>query len=163
MEEKFDDPEIQEWIDNYDVKVDVQACVDYTEQLTQVITKQLILSTCKKIAALQAIESANSVLKYHLNTPVTIDPKDLMEEIERVSEIEMKSLAISTSNLTLETKKAILEKYISDLNNNVKTKEKKTKETIMLEMLKGEIGKINEELSEKANRDINRVEKRNRK
>lgn len=159
--EQFEDPEIQEWIDNYDIKIDKDSCIQYTEALTQDFTKKLILSTCKKIAALEAIEASNNILKHHLNTPIEIDAKTLLEEIEKISEFEFKVMALATTNLSEATKVSILEKYIDSINS-VKDNKEKLKKNPIIDLLRGEINKINNELSERASRDINRVEKRNR-
>lgn len=159
--EDFDDPEIQQWVENYDVKIDPEQYVKFTQKMKEDIAKQILLSTCKKVAALEGLAAANDLLKFHLHTPIELDPKDLLKEIESMADFEMKVLAIQTSNLSEDTKEKILQQLISNFGKpEVSIPVKKEKNPI-IEMLRKEINKINSELSEQASRDINRVERRN--
>lgn len=159
--EEFDDPEIQQWVENYDVEIDPEQYVKFTQKLKEDIAKQILLSTCKKIAALEGLAAANDLLKFHLNTPIEIEPKDLLKEIESMANFEMKVLALQTSNLSEETKNKLLQKLIENFDKpEIAIPVKKEKNPI-IEMLRKEVNKINSELSEQASRDINRVERRN--
>lgn len=144
------DSEIKEWINDYDYKIDIDSCTEAAEQISLQIANSLISSVVRKIGAIEGVNKANEVLKSRLgiNTEITLDP--LIKEINNLSDLELKLIALQTCKLSKDTKDKLLDRYISE------TSLEKRKSTVN-DLLKEQINKIYQNLGELPSRDINEV------
>lgn len=145
------DPEIKNWIENYDYHIDAKACSELAEQYSIETCNQLLNSIIKKVGVIEGVRKANDILKSVLNIDTEIEVTPLVKEINNLNELELKLLALQTSNLTPDTKKQIIESYI----NNASIKEIKT--PTVTDLLKQEIDKVYRNLGELPSNDINSV------
>lgn len=145
------DPEIKEWAQNYDYQVDIDNCVKLAEETAISTVNSLISSIVRKVGIIEGVKKTNEILKNELNLDTEIEMDSLINEINSINEMELKLLALQTCNISPETKKKILDKYIGEFDSSLRKKPN------IADLLKREINKVYENLGELPSRDINEV------
>ena len=145
------DTEIKEWVESYDYKVDSDTCADVAEQIALDVANSLILSVVKKVGVIEGINKANEILKSKLDINTEIEINPLIKEINNLSELELKIIALKTCNLSSDTKKKLLDRYIQETNILEK------KSPSVTDLLKEQINKVYQNLGELPSNNINEV------
>lgn len=152
MEDNIRDPEIKEWVQNYEYQIDVDSCVKMAEDISISTANTLVASIVRKIGIIEGVKKANEILKNELNLDTEIEMDSLINEINSLNEMELKLLALQTCNISSQTKQQILEKYIGEFDSSLRKKSNS-----VIELLRKEVNKIYENLGELPSKDINEV------
>lgn len=150
---KQEENEIENWIHSFDNNINAKSYAKYGEDLANLYCEKLVLSVVKKVAALEGVKRANESLKYTLGIEAEIETRVLEEEINKINDYELKVLALTTANLSKETKKRILDLY----NINILEEQDKKRPRSLRDLLEKEVAKVYESVGELPNRDINAV------
>lgn len=146
------DTDIQEWVKSYDYHIDSDTCSDLAEKISLEVANSLLLSVVKKVGAIEGVNKANEILKSKLGINTEIEINSLIKEINNLSELELKLVALKTCDLTTDTKQKILERYVQETSLLL---EKKS--PTVTDLLKEEINKVYRNLGELPSNNINDV------
>lgn len=151
--EEIIDPTVQNWVDNYDIKIDVDDALSFTNKIAEETCNQIVKSVCKKVGILTGISLAGNVLKYQLGMEdIDINSEEVIKTIKELSDLEMNSIAIGSTNFSKENKLKLLniclEKFKQELPKNKNT----------AEVFKEHLDNIYKKYGELPNPDFNKVE-----
>lgn len=151
--EKILDSKVKHWINTYDFKINKKAALDYSEQIAESICKILVKSICKKVGLLTGVTMANDILKYQLGMKdIEIEMKDIIKNIQEISDLELQCLAIKGSTFSEENKRKLLDICINKFKEPVQQNKKN-----YMELFKEHLDTIYKQEGELPNRDINKV------
>lgn len=146
------DTDIQEWIKSYDYHIDSDSCSELAEKISLEVANSLLLSVIKKVGAIEGVNKANEILKSKLGINTEIEIGSLIKEINNLSELELKLVALRTCDLSTDTKQKILNGYIQGIAPLMEKKQ-----TTVTDLLKEQIERVYKNLGELPSNNINDV------
>lgn len=155
-EEELENKEVTEWKNEYDFPVNVDDYLQMTEDIAKETCYTLLSSICSKIGLLEGIKKANEIIKYKFDLPTEIDSKFALEEIEKITKLEIQSLIVGNSMFSPKNKEIILDKLLKRIEEVIPETKKKPD---LIDVYREQLNRVYNEQGELPSPDINSVKR----
>ena len=138
---------------NTDIKPYLSLAQDVQHKVKDVVLKIAAI----KIGYMEGFKNAQDCLHNEMNIPLEFSTDKFVAELDKITDLEMRLIAIASSGLSESNKEKLTEICVE--NHYLNQDNKKPSKNIVYQLLKEETEKVYKELGELPSRDINEVRK----
>lgn len=137
-----------------DDEIDIQPYLDNAIEISKQVKNVVLKIASNKIGFVQGFKQAQDCFSSQLNIPLQFDMDLYIKELDKIGDLELRLLAIQSGNFDDNIKNRLkmeaLDSFYSNRNDG-------NRKNPLLQILREEIDRINRELGEAANANVNQV------
>lgn len=138
---------------NTDIKPYLEIAREAQAKVKDVILKVAAL----KIGYMEGFKNAQDCLKNEMEVPLEFSTDKFVAELDKITDLEMRVIAISSSGLDEQTKSKLIQTCVD--THYTENSNKKSPKNIVYELLKEQTEKVYKQLGELPSPNINEVKK----
>ena len=147
------DSEVVEQLKKHD-EIDIQPYLDNSIEISKQVREVVLKIASNKIGFVQGFKQAQDCFSSQLNIPLQFDMDLYIKELDKIGDLELRLLAIQSGNFDDTIKNRLKMEALDSFYNNRNDGNRKNP---LLQILREETDRINRELGEAANANVNQV------
>lgn len=147
------DSEVVEQLKKED-EIDIQPYLDNAIEISKQVKNVVLKIASNKIGFVQGFKQAQDCFSSQLNIPLQFDMDLYIKELDKIGDLELRLLAIQSGNFDDTIKNRLKMEALDSFYNN---KNEGNRKNPLLQILREETDRINRELGEAANANVNQV------
>lgn len=147
------DSEVVEQLKKED-EIDIQPYLDNAIEISKQVKNVVLKIASNKIGFVQGFKQAQDCFSSQLNIPLQFDMDLYIKELDKIGDLELRLLAIQSGNFDDTIKNRLKMEALDSFYNNRNDGNRKNP---LLQILREETDRINRELGEAANANVNQV------
>ena len=137
-----------------DDEIDIQPYLDNAIEISKQVREVVLKIASNKIGFVQGFKQAQDCFSSQLNIPLQFDMDLYIKELDKIGDLELRFLAIQSGNFDDNIKNRLKTEALDSFYNNRNDGNRKNP---LLQILREETDRINRELGEAANANVNQV------
>lgn len=137
-----------------DDEIDIQPYLDNSIEISKQVREVVLKIASNKIGFVQGFKQAQDCFSSQLNIPLQFDMDLYIKELDKIGDLELRLLAIQSGNFDDTIKNRLKMEALDSFYNNRNDGNRKNP---LLQILREETDRINRELGEAANANVNQV------
>ena len=137
-----------------DDEIDIQPYLDNSIEISKQVREVVLKIASTKIGFVQGFKQAQDCFSSQLNIPLQFDMDLYIKELDKIGDLELRLLAIQSGNFDDTIKNRLKMEALDSFYNNRNDGNRKNP---LLQILREETDRINRELGEAANANVNQV------
>lgn len=147
------DSEVIEQLKKED-EIDIQPYLDNAIEISKQVKNVVLKIASNKIGFVQGFKQAQDCFSSQLNIPLQFDMDLYIKELDKIGDLELRLLAIQSGNFDDTIKNRLKMEALDSFYNN---RNEGNRKNPLLQILREETDRINRELGEAANANVNQV------
>lgn len=147
------DSEVVEQLKKED-EIDIQPYLDNAIEISKQVKNVVLKIASNKIGFVQGFKQAQDCFSSQLNIPLQVDMDLYIKELDKIGDLELRLLAIQSGNFDDTIKNRLKMEALDSFYNN---RNEGNRKNPLLQILREETDRINRELGEAANANVNQV------
>lgn len=147
------DSEVVEQLKKED-EIDIQPYLDNAIEISKQVKNVVLKIASNKIGFVQGFKQAQDCFSSQLNIPLQFDMDLYIKELDKIGDLELRLLAIQSGNFDDTIKNRLKMEALDSFYNN---RNEGNRKNPLLQILREETDRINRELGEAANANVNQV------
>lgn len=137
-----------------DDEIDIQPYLDNSIEISKQVREVVLKIASNKIGFVQGFKQAQDCFSSQLNIPLQFNMDLYIKELDKIGDLELRLLAIQSGNFDDTIKNRLKMEALDSFYNNRNDGNRKNP---LLQILREETDRINRELGEAANANVNQV------
>lgn len=137
-----------------DDEIDIQPYLDNSIEISKQVREVVLKIASNKIGFVQGFKQAQDCFSSQLNIPLQFDMDLYIKELDKIGDLELRLLAIQSGNFDDTIKNRLKMEALDSFYNSRNDGNRKNP---LLQILREETDRINRELGEAANANVNQV------
>ena len=137
-----------------DDEIDIQPYLDNSIEISKQVREVVLKIASNKIGFVQGFKQAQDCFSSQLNIPLQFDMDLYIKELDKIGDLELRLLAIQSGNFDDTIKNRLKMEALDSFYNN---RNEGNRKNPLLQILREETDRINRELGEAANANVNQV------
>ena len=147
------DSEIVEQLKKDD-EIDIQPYLNNSIEISKQVREVVLKIASNKIGFIQGFKQAQDCFSSQLNLPLQFDMDLFVKELDKIGDLELRFLAIQSGNFDEKVKEQLRREALDSFYIN---KNDGNRKNPLLQILREETDRINRELGEAADTNVNQV------
>lgn len=135
-------------------EIDIQPYLDNAIEISKQVKNVVLKIASNKIGFVQGFKQAQDCFSSQLNIPLQFDMDLYIKELDKIGDLELRLLAIQSGNFDDTIKNRLKMEALDSFYNN---RNEGNRKNPLLQILREETDRINRELGEAANANVNQV------